>query len=45
MLVGTGRESKTYIIEVNIYPTIMREHKISNRVRPLDGLGVVVEGV
>ena len=42
---GTGRESKTYIIEVNIYPTIMREHKISNGVRPLDGLGVVVEGV
>ena len=41
---GRGRGNGTYIVEVDIYPTIVREDKVSNGVCSLYRLGVVVEG-
>ena len=38
------QDGTTYIVKIDIYPAIVREHKVSNGVCPLYRLGVVVEG-
>ena len=35
----------TYVVEINVYPAIMGEDKVSDGVCPLYGLGVVVKGI
>ena len=39
------RTRRTYIVEVDVYPAIVRKYKVADGVCPLYGLGVVVEGV
>ena len=39
------RERKAYIIEVDVYATIVREYKVSYRICTLYRLGVIVESV
>ena len=38
------QDRMTCIVEIDIYPAIVREHKVSDGVCPLYRLGVVVEG-
>lgn len=43
-LLNRIRDRTTYIVKIDIYPAIVREHKVSDGVCPLYRLGVVVEG-
>ena len=40
-----SRTNRTYIVEVNVYSTIVGEHEVSDGICPLYRLRVVVEGV
>ncbi len=42
---GRSKTKRTYIVEVNVYPAVVREYKVSDGVCPLYRLGVVVKGV
>lgn len=39
------RKKRTYIVEVDIDAAVMREYEVSDSIRPLYRLGVIVEGV
>lgn len=39
------RTERTYVVKVDVYPAIVREHKVSDGICPLDRLGVTVESV
>ena len=41
---GPGKK-RTYVVEVDVNAAIMREYKVSDSIRPLYRLGVIVKGV